>query len=464
MSLNLSGLNSKLSPAIVSIHIPENHPLLLLAEALPWSALGEIVIADLKKTTAKGCWWMGRAILVRMHLAAYFLQKIYNLTDRKIEYGLKDNAAYRLFSGINIVKGWHPPDHSKIEEFRNRLSGETQRQLANELAKAAVALGFADPSQTDFDSTVQEANIAYPSDASLLTKFASLGKKVADYLTKKTQKITEKIPQIDLSQVKKKALRYFFAAKNTAIEDKRRMFADLHHFVKKQMKPIVSLCSKSDSNRIKRMPWNIYRAVNQIKDHAWRYFLDVAHFTRDHTIKAGKILSIHTQAVACIAKGKAGRAYEFGRVFQLGRIKGNFMMVAQSLDLRMNDKHSLPSLLEEHARIFGKDILQSVATDKGYWSKANYDKVIKMKASPAGMQHSRKPKKKPMPLDQEALHLRDRRAGIEPLIGHLKHGGMLGRSRMKTDAGTLAAGYASVLGFNLRQLTRCRMGKIKKAA
>ncbi len=25
-------------------------------------------------------------------------------------------------------------------------------------------------------------------------------------------------------------------------------------------------------------------------------------------------------------------------------------------------------------------------------------------------------------------------------------------------------GYASVLGFNLRQLTRCRMGKIKKAA
>lgn len=463
MSINLSGLKSNVSPAIVSIQILKSHPLILLADLLPWDTLGEMVIVDLKQTTQKGCWWTGRAILVRMHLAVYFLQKLYNLTDRNIEYGIKDNAAFRLFSGINIVKGWHPPDHTKIEVFRNRLSAKTQRMLANELAKVAVGLGFADPSQTDFDSTVQEANIAYPSDASLMMKWAGLGKKVVDYFKKKTRKITEKIQDIEISQVKKKALKYFFAAKNTAIEDKRKMFSDLHHFVKTQMKPIVSLCSQLDTNRIKRMPWNILRAVNQIKDHAWRYFLDVAHFTRTHTIKAGKILSIHAQAVACIAKGKAGKSYEFGRVFQLGRIKGNFMIVAQSLDLHMNDKISLPSILEEHARIFGKGILQSVATDKGYWSRRNHDMVIEMKASPVGMQRPKQPGKELTQLDQEALQLRDRRAGIEPLIGQIKHGGMLGRSRMKTDSGTLAAGYASVLGFNLRQLTRCRMGKMKKA-
>jgi hypothetical protein len=53
-----------------------------------------------------------------------------------------------------------------------------------------------------------------------------------------------------------------------------------------------------------------------------------------------------------------------------------------------------------------------------------------------------------------------RRAGIEPLIGHTKHGGQMGRSRMKSDETITSAGYAAVFGFNLRQLTRYLMGEI----
>jgi hypothetical protein len=49
--------------------------------------------------------------------------------------------------------------------------------------------------------------------------------------------------------------------------------------------------------------------------------------------------------------------------------------------------------------------------------------------------------------------------GIEPLIGHAKQGGQLGQSRMKTDETSLAAGYAAIGGFNLRQLIRPLLGK-----
>ena len=65
-------------------------------------------------------------------------------------------------------------------------------------------------------------------------------------------------------------------------------------------------------------------------------------------------------------------------------------------------------------------------------------------------------------LEQEratSTRLTDRRAGIEPLIGHAKQGGQLGHSRMKPDETTLAAGYASIGGFNLRQLLRHLLGK-----
>ena len=58
----------------------------------------------------------------------------------------------------------------------------------------------------------------------------------------------------------------------------------------------------------------------------------------------------------------------------------------------------------------------------------------------------------------------DRRAGIEPLIGHAKNHSQLGRSRMKSDRTIESSGFASVLGFNLKQMIRCSMGKNKKKA
>ena len=63
--------------------------------------------------------------------------------------------------------------------------------------------------------------------------------------------------------------------------------------------------------------------------------------------------------------------------------------------------------------------------------------------------------------DDAETHVRlvNRRAGIEPLIGHAKHGGQLGKSRMKHDDTTLAAGYGAIGGFNLRQLLRHLLGK-----
>jgi hypothetical protein len=64
-----------------TISIEEHHPLVKLGNTLPWASLTNLVLSDLKTTTAKGRWFTGRKLLVRVHLAAYILQKIYNLTD-----------------------------------------------------------------------------------------------------------------------------------------------------------------------------------------------------------------------------------------------------------------------------------------------------------------------------------------------------------------------------------------------
>jgi len=465
MSIDISGRDRKVASAPVTISIPENHPLVLLAAILPWALLMDLVVQDLKKTTAKGCWWLGRKIKVRVHLGAFLLSKLYNLSDRKLEYGLRDNAAYRLFCGCNIISEWHAPDHTKIEEFRSRLSPETQRTIANEISKAAVALGFADPQETDFDSTVQQANIAYPSDASLLTKLVQMGRKVIDFVKQKITRIPQKsLVEVNLKKAKEYARKYFFQPRNTNIERRRKVFKDLYTFVKKQMLPVIDICNQLTENEVAGMPWNISQTFHQIHEKALRYLKDVAHFIRNHTIKPGKILSFHAREVSCIKKGKPGKEMEFGRIFQLGRIKGNFLFIGPPTPPRNADRNSLIPLVSEHASLFGEGTLKSVAADKGYWKKSNQEQLIKCGLKEIGIQRPSNVKSPVgLPTQEVQDRLKDRRAGIEPLIGHAKHGGQLGKSRMKSDSATLAAGYSSILGLNLRQLIRHQAGKIKLA-
>lgn len=464
MALSLEGAAAKVEAQAVSVSVSSSHPLLQLANVLPWMTLIALCVEDLKKTTAKGFWWTGRKLYVRIHLGVYLLQKLYDLTDRQVEYGVNDNAAYQIFCGKSLIKAWRVPDHTKVEEFRSRLSPETQRQIANVLAKHAVKLGFGDPGETDFDSTTQEANIAYPADANLMTKLCGLGRKVLDYLKEKTRGLIPEGLAVDMKAVKEKAREYFFLSKNTDIEKRREVFKELHRFVKKQMRPIVDICSTLDRRRLANLPWNIRRTVNQIRADAWRYLLDVGHFTREHTLKVGKILSLHAREVACIKKGKAHKDKEFGRVFQLGRIKGNFLFVTASTSLRMEDKHSLADLLSEHQQLFGKKSLRSISADKAYYSAANVRCLKGAHVKEIGLQPPANTKRTTGLVQGATMQkLKDRRAGIEPLIGHAKHGGQLGKSRMKSDAATLAAGYGAVLGLNLRQMIRHKTGKMKKA-
>ncbi|MCX6126707.1 MAG: hypothetical protein NTV34_18390 [Proteobacteria bacterium] len=70
MSIDLSGMDAGLTPKFLNIWINEYHPLVRLAGALPWALLMQLVAEDLKKTTAKVCWWMGPKLFVRVHLGA----------------------------------------------------------------------------------------------------------------------------------------------------------------------------------------------------------------------------------------------------------------------------------------------------------------------------------------------------------------------------------------------------------
>lgn len=234
-------------------------------------------------------------------------------------------------------------------------------------------------------------------------------------------------------------------------ERRRALFKEYHQLVKHQLRKPIEFYKSLSSHQLGKLPWHIRKTIEQARNLGWRYLLDVGHFVRTHTIKAGKILSFHAHSVACIKKGKAGKEKEFGRVFQLGRIGGNFLIAFTCDSVRMEDKHSLLPAIYEHRTIFGKTALKQVGADKGYYKEKNIRAVKALSINADGLQKTANAKKQ---LSPEVIKpLKDRRSGIEPLIQHAKSFG-LEKSKMKSDTATLASGYRSVMGFNLHQLMR----------
>lgn len=461
MSIDHSGFKGKVYGHSVLISINEVHPLIKLANSLDWLAISELVLPDLKASTKKGCWWLGRPLKLRIHLGAYFLQQLFNKTDRQTEYDIKDNAAYQLFCGLDIVKKWRCPDHTKIEEFRSRLTADTQCNLANLIAEKAVGLGFADPTHVDVDSTIQEANMAYPSDTTLLCKLGYMAKRVADYMNEHIAVFKIKPMEVNIKRIKCFARRCFFLSKNAPFEEKAKRMKDLFSCVYDEIRLVVSNSRCMEINITEKMKWNMARIFLQVRDLSEKYLSDVKHFVDTGEMVKDKILSFHLTQAKCFTKGKPGKKYQFGRMFQIGRIKGNFLFAGKGDKADMPDKKSVKLMMDVHEKTFGKININSVSTDKGYYSKKNEALLYKRGVKEIGIQRPeniRRSRVSPLPEYREK-ELIDRRSGIEPLIGHAKAAGQLGRSRMKSDETIEASGFASILAFNLKQLIRYKMGK-----
>lgn len=460
MSLDVNGFTNIMEGGEVVIKINTDHKLLKLARQMPWNEMLQLIIPDLQRTEKKH-WWMGRPLRVRIHLGVYILQQMCNLTDRAAEQQVRDNAAFRLFCGYGLLSQWHAPDHTKIEAFRSRIRSETQCRLANLISQHAVKLGYANPAELDIDSTIQEANIAYPALGNLLVKVAILASTVAKGLNTLCHEGREKY-RVGLTHIKQVALNYFNLKRKKATTQVLKLTQQqLWRDVYKDVFPILNNLYHLSDNLQSKINRSLKRAVEILKTRG-AMLLHNAHSHLFEEISNTSIISLHAQEVACFNKGKLNKGLQFRRAFQLGRIGGNFLMVGQCSSVYMPDAQSLPCMLRLHQSLFGEGVLKSLATDKGYYAYENEQLLIKSSVDDIQLPRPERTLNAPPPTTpwsvRKALH--DRRAGIEPLIGHTKHGGQMGKSRMKSDNTTKSAGYAAVLGLNLRQLSRYISGEV----
>ena len=159
-----------------------------------------------------------------------------------------------------------------------------------------------------------------------------------------------------------------------------------------------------------------------------------------------KLYSWHAPETKCIGKGKARTPYEFGVKVSLSttnrRAKGGqFILHTKALPGNPYDGHTLKDVIEETEALTGREIERAYVRQRLPGHKAPNPWWVFKSGQMRGV-HGQVKKK-----------LR-RRSAIEPVIGHCKTDGHLGRYFLKGRLGDHINAVMSAVGYNLRLILK----------
>lgn len=160
-----------------------------------------------------------------------------------------------------------------------------------------------------------------------------------------------------------------------------------------------------------------------------------------------KLYSLHEPHIYCMSKGKAHQRYEFGTKASITTTRDSSIIIgALAFEKNMFDGHTVPGVLAQIKRLIDRVPAVGIA-DRGYRgkSKINDTQIV-----------TPKPPRKNASDDAKSLARRRfrRRAGIEPVIGHLKSDHRLKRNFLKGFEGDQINLLMAAAAFNFKKWLR----------
>jgi IS5 family transposase len=403
--------------------IKENHELVLLAKKLDWVFLE-------KQLSKYYCIDNGRPGLpIRIVAGMLMLKRMFDESDESVIDRWVENPYWQYFCGEVYFCHEPPFDRTELIKFRKRIGEEGAEQLL----KASIDLYPKKEIQEKevlLDTTVQEKNITYPTDVNLQKKIIEKCRKIA------------KTEGIQLRQVYKKELKQLMI-------DQR-----FHDHPKRKKK------ARAAARRIKVIAGKIYRDLDRKLDEEKRVFYQEIFSIFEQLLNQqqnskNKIYSIHQPHVNCIAKGKVAKKYEFGNKSSVAKTKTSGIIVgAMAFTENIYDGDTLSPQLKQVERLTEK-MPKFGIVDRGYRGRKNIEGVKIITPGNLVKSASRY-------LKQKIRKQFRARAGIEPVIGHLKRDHRMWRNFLLDKEGDKLNTILAATGFNLRKmLQRIKAGAIE---
>lgn len=393
--------------------IKEGHKLVLLSRRINWDQLE----AQLSKFY---CLDNGRpSVPIRTVAGMLLLRRMFNESDESVIERWVENPYWQYFCGEIYFRHEPPFDRTELIKFRKRIGDEG----AEMLLKMSIDLfprKEVQEKEVLIDTTVQEKNITYPTDAKLQKKIIEKCRDIADK------------ESVQLRQTYSRELKQLMI-------DQR-----FHSHPKRKKK------AKAAARRIKVIAGKISRDLYRKLDDGQRSQYSKL-FTIFDTILAqqkdgkNKVYSIHQPYVKCIAKGKEAKKYEFGNKSSIVKTKKSGIIVgAMAFTENIYDGDTLPPQLKQVERLTGKMPRYGIV-DRGYRGRKAVEGVNILSPGRLFASASRY-------LLQKTRNQFRARAGIEPVIGHLKRDHRMWRNFLLDEEGDKFNTILAATGFNLRKM------------
>ena len=391
----------------------QSHPLYKLADKIDWAKF-DTAFAPLY------CQNNGRpAKPIRLMCGLLILKHLRNLSDESLVEQWSENAYYQYFCGMPEFVPGAPCASSELVHFRNRI-GENGIEL---IFQESIRVNNEEDDDRHhdvafIDSTVQEKNITYPTDAKLHKKIV--------------RKVLGIVHELGLPLRQS----YTFVLKRVYRDQRFRNHPKNRNKALKADRKLRTIAGRL----VRELKRNLgeHSLYNKLIE---RFEAILAQ--RRHSGK--KIYSIHEPDVQCISKGKEHKKYEFGNKVSIIRSATGIILGAQSFRNEY-DGHTIEASLAQVERLTQRKI-KILAGDRGYRGKKEVNGtqiLIPDAPKPSDSRYQKRKKHK----------LFCKRAGIEPTIGHLKSDYRLGRNFYKGVTGDAVNLLLAAAAYNFKRAMR----------
>jgi IS5 family transposase len=313
-----------------------------------------------------------------------------------------------------------PIDSSSMTRWRKRVGEAGAEQMLRETINAGLRMKAIHPAElqrVNVDTTVQTKAIRFPTDARLY------------------QRMRERLVKVAWAEG--------LTIKQSYDCIGRRLLIQSNHYAHARQMKRARACTRKLKTQLGRVMQEIERQVESPSTELSK-LLETAHriYAQQQHDK-NKIYSVHEPEVECIAKGKAGKQYEFGNKVSVAvSSRGGWFVGTKSFTGNPYDGHTLSAQMKQVSNFIG-DRVSEVHVDMGYRGH-DYDGPVAI--------HVDKRRRGRTP--RALWRWMKRRAAVEPSIGHLKNEHRLERNRLKGIAGDAINAVLSAAAMNFQKLLR----------
>src|ERR1035438_9282145 len=264
--------------------IDMSHPLVRLGVSIDWPSFEQTLGSTYHPSQG------APGISTRLMVALHYLKYQQDLSDEDVVALWVENPYWQHFSGMRYFQHQMPIDPSSMTRWRKRLGDAGSERMLRATIEAGVKMRVIRPAELkriNVDTTVQTKAIRFPTDARLY------------------QRMRERLVKAARAEGLSIKQSYEYVGRRLLMQSSRYAHA-------RQMKR-ARACTRKLKTQLGRIVREIERQVETPSNKLRKLLATANQIHAQERHDKNKIYSVHEPEVQCIAKGKAGKQYEFGR-------------------------------------------------------------------------------------------------------------------------------------------------------